>query len=51
MCALRCHVDIEPFYLTFIIIHITYGLAIAYCACKLAFIGNVESKIEIVNDK
>ena len=44
MCTLRCHVDIEPFYLTLIIVHITCGKAIA-------FIGNVESKIEIVNEK
>ena len=28
-------IDIEPFYLMLIIIHITYGIVIAYCAGKL----------------
>ena len=35
MCTLKYHVDIEPFYLMLIIIHITCGIALAYCAGKL----------------
>ena len=35
VCTLRCHVDIEQFYLILIIIHITYGIAIANCSGKL----------------
>ena len=35
MSAVRCQVDIEPFYLMLIITDITNGIAIAYCAGKL----------------
>ena len=35
MCALRCHINIEPFYLILITIHITCGTAVANCASKL----------------